>query len=157
MDKLPDPVMNRGIVAGFSQRKASKGQQRQAQIDKPMDDLFKPEKKPMPEKHGPDADVDIDVEEGLDKDIGIDKKLSFDEIKSGIENFEGSPEELEELCDLCQDKLMGSQHDDIDTEMNRGEAEMKDDMKKDRPLGGAGMGGAQAPMPPATAAPSPMR
>ena len=162
MDNSPNPVMNRGVVAGFNARKAEKGNARQAQMDmKPMDDLFKPEKKPMDkpmDKHGPDSDVSIDLEDGMDKDIGLDKQMSFEDLKSGIENFEGPPEEMEELCDMMQDKLMGDKSDDFDTEMDRPEANMKDDMmKNDKPLGGMGIDGAQPAMPPASPTPSPMR
>lgn len=158
MDKAPDPIMNRSVLDGFTQSRTEKGQQRKAQLDEkpPMDDLFKPEKKLM-DKPDIDSDVSIDEEDGLDKDIKPEKKMSFDELKSAIESFEGTPDEIEELCDACQDKLMGTQDDDIDTEMDREEAEFKDDMKKDEPLGGGAMEGAKPPMPPASAPPSPMR
>lgn len=157
MDKAPDPIMNRGVLAGFTQSRAAKSNQRRAQLDaKPMDDLFKPEKKMM-DKPSPDSDIDIELEDGMDKDIKPEKKLSFDELMSAIESFEGTPEEIEELCDAVQDKLMGMQSDDIDTEMDRDEAGIRDDMKKNEPLGGGASDGAQPPMPPASAAPSPMR
>ena len=161
MDKAPDPIMNRGVVAGFAQRKVESGQVRKAQLDKPMDDLFKPEKKMMDD--GPKGPKDMGDMGGMDDilDEGLgdkpDMHLSFEELLSAIENFDGAPDELEELCDACQDKLMGMQTDDLDTEMDRDEAGMKDDMKKYKPLGGDAMEGAMPPKPPASAAPSPMR
>lgn len=161
MDNGPHPSMSRGVVQGFAERKAQRQTVKTGQMqEKPLDDLFKPEKKmdrPKPDAK-PDAGIDIGLEEGMDKDVMPEEKMSFDEIKSAIENFEGTPDEIEELCDLCQDKLMGSKSDGLDTEMDRGEAEMKNDiMKKDKPLGVGGMEGAMPPMAPASAAPSPMR
>jgi hypothetical protein len=144
------PSMNQGVLARFSEHRASN--KRNAQFDKPMDKLFEPDMKGGPGK--PDADKfdkpDLGDPEGMDDS----PPMSFDELKMELEKAELTPEEAEELCDMCQEKLSGMKSDDLDTEMDRPEAEMKDHMKKDNPLGGMSNEGAMPPMPPA-ATPTP--
>lgn len=132
---------NEGIVSRFARRNVAKHEKREAQLDlggdKGMDDLFKPEK---PEMNGPDlGKPGDDLGEGGDHEMGDEmheEKRPVDEIKESIEAGDLSVDDLDELGDFIAEKRVDLTEDTIDTEMDRDEAEAKDDMKKnEEPIG----------------------
>lgn len=134
---------SQGVVKDFALRMANKNK-KSAQLDvgddnAGIDSLFKPE--PMKSKHKPDMGGD-DLEGGIEDEMGGEmgeEKSPLEEIKEKIESMDLSPEDLDELCDFITEKRVDLTDDSIDTEMDRGEAEEKDEMRKDTgPLGGEG-------------------
>jgi hypothetical protein len=138
---------SQGVVKDFALRMASK-QKKSAQLDMGGDDasidsLFKPEPMKSKHKHKPDIGGDApDIGDELGGDIGDEmgeEKSPLDEIKEQIDSMDLSPDDLDQLCDFITEKRVSLTDDGLDTEMDRGEAEKKDEMRKDDgPLGGEG-------------------
>jgi len=143
---------SQGVVKDFARRMASKPK-KNAQLDlgggggTDIDELFKPDDmgKHKPGgmgKHKPPMDMEDDLGGGLGDELGDElgeEKSEIDKIKDHIEEADLSPEDLDELTDYITEKRVDLTDDDIDTEMDRGEAEEKDHMRKDdEPLGGEG-------------------
>lgn len=94
-----------------------------------------PVSKDKPKLDKPDAS--LGPKDGLDDLGGIDEefgggeeKNDCDEICSLIEHAECTPEDIERIISTCEEKKKELSGDDIDTEMDRPEAEMKNDMRK---------------------------
>lgn len=124
----------------------NKKNRRQAQLDEipdeeiDIDSLFKPDKDKL--------DIGDRIE---DKEDHIEELASPEamEVKKHIEKMDLSLDDVDYLMDCLKDKKSELTDDDIDTEMDREEAEEKDDMRK--PLGeeaiGATSPGATSMMP----------
>jgi hypothetical protein len=86
----------------------------------------KPKKAPMMDK-GPMSEPEGDMDDlGLD----LEEKSECDEICAMIETAEFTPEDIDRCIQALEDKKNALSGDSIDTEMDRPEAEMKNDMKK---------------------------
>jgi hypothetical protein len=141
MNEGGEKSQSQGVVKDFALRMASKPK-KQAQLDlggddSGLDELFKPE----PSKHKLDKDIDLDdkITDDLGGEMDDIEKSELDEIKEHIDTAGLSVEDLDDLADYVTEKRVDLTEDDIDTEMDRDEAEEKDHMRKDdEPLGGEG-------------------
>lgn len=146
---MNDGQPSKGVVGDFTRRMQEKNNKRSGQLaglGEPsgggMDELFKPDAGPMkpdkkpkkPELGGGKPSIDLGDEMGE----GLEEKSPLDEVKSQIETTDLSVEDLDELCDFITQRRIELTEDGLDTEMDRGEAEGKDDMRKDKPLGEKG-------------------